>query len=141
MIVLLKPVLGKTPAPVLNQCKPSCLLHCTGLGCQAALAVLASTPHHSETLSHAFLGQDSTWCVSSWLVCLESGCLVLLSAEGPTGGLVLSRDQAENDVNKQGLKTGPLTARRKMGYVLGQCKCSTPSPSSVTMFFCSWNVL
>lgn len=126
---------GKAPAPVLNQCKPSCLLHCTGLGCQAALDVLASTPHHSETLSHVFWGQDSMWCVSTWLVCLKSSCLVLLSAEGPTGGLVLSRDQAENGVNKQGLKTGPLTARRKMGYVVGQYKCSTPSLSSVTMFF------
>lgn len=80
------------------------------------------------------------WCASTWLVCLESACLVLLSAEGPTGGLVLSRDQAENDVNKQGLKTGPLTATRKMGYVVGQYKCCTPSLSSVTMFFCSWNV-
>lgn len=75
------------------------------------------------------------WCVSPWLVCLESGCLVLLSAEGPTGGVVLSRDQAENDMNKQGLITGPLTARRKMGYVVGQYKCGTPSLSSVTMCF------
>lgn len=72
--------------------------------------------------------------VSTSPVCLESDCLVLLSAEGPTGGLVLSRDQAENDVNKQGLKMGPLTARRKMGYVVGQYKCGTPSLSSVTMF-------
>lgn len=85
-----KASLGKTPAPVLNQCEPSCLLHCTGLGCQAALGVLPGAPHHSETLSHVFLGQDSMWCVSTWLVCLESGCLVLLSAEEPTGGLVLS---------------------------------------------------
>lgn len=89
MIALLKPVLEKLLQPVLNQCTPSCLLHCTGLGCQAALDVLPSTPHHSETLSHVFLGQDSMWCVSTWLVCLESDCLVLLSAEGPTGGLVL----------------------------------------------------
>lgn len=83
---LLKPVLEK----LLDQCKPSCLLHCTGLGCQAALDVLPSTPHHNETLSRVFLGQDSMWCVSTWLVCLESGCLAWLSAEGPTGGLVLS---------------------------------------------------
>lgn len=82
-----------------------------------------------------FCGQDSMWCVSTWLVCLESGYLVLLSAEGPTGGLVLSRDQAENDVNKQGLKTGPLTARRKMGNVVDHYKYGTPSLSSVTMFF------
>lgn len=75
------------------------------------------------------------WCVSTWLTCLEYDCLVLLSAEGPTGGLVLSRDQAENSVNKQGLKTGPSTARRKMGYVVGQYKCGTPSLSSVTMCF------
>lgn len=75
------------------------------------------------------------WYVSTWLVCLEADCLVLLSAEGPTGGLVLSRDQAENDVKKQGLKTGPVTARRKMGYMVGQYKCGSPSLSSVTMFF------
>lgn len=75
------------------------------------------------------------WCVSTWHICLESDCLVLLSAEGPTGGLVLSRDQAENDVNKQGLKTGPLTARWKIGYAVGQYKCGTSSLSSVTMFF------
>lgn len=75
------------------------------------------------------------WCVSTWLVCLESGYLVLLSAEGPTGGLVLSRDRAENDVNRQGLKTAPLTARRKMGYVVDQYKHGTPSLSSVTMCF------
>lgn len=73
--------------------------------------------------------------MSTWLVCLESDCLVLLSAEGPTGGLVLSRDQAENNVNKRGLETGPSTARRKMGYVVGQYKCGTPSLSSVTMCF------
>lgn len=68
-------------------------------------------------------------------LCLESDCLVLLSAEGPTGGLVLSRDQGENNVNKQGLKTGPSAARRKMGCVVGQYKCGTPSLSGVTMFF------
>lgn len=96
-----KASLGKTPAPVLNQCKPSCLLHCTGLGCQAALDVLPSTPHHSETLSHVFLGQDSMWCVSNWLVCLESGCLVLISAKGPTGGRVLSElEQEMMETNK-----------------------------------------
>lgn len=75
------------------------------------------------------------WCVSTWLVCLEPDCLVLLSAEGPTGGLVLSRDQAENNVNQQGLKTGPSTARRKMGYGVGQYKRGILSLASVTMFF------
>lgn len=41
------------------------------------------------------------WCVSNWLVCLESGCLALISAKGPTGGLVLSElEQEMMETNK-----------------------------------------
>lgn len=90
MIVLLKPVLEKLLHQSYTNVNHS--VCCTALVWAARLlwVVLPTTPHHSETLSHVFLGQDSMWCVSTWVVCLESDCLVLVSAEGPTGGLVLS---------------------------------------------------
>lgn len=50
-----------------------------------------------------------------WRVSVHSGWLVLLSVEGPSGGLwssVMYRT-VENDENKQGPKAGPLAARRK----------------------------